>query len=261
MMQCFAGFVCPMEVKQECFLPTKCLTELQNKKLVMRKIASLMKVVVMLLLIFSLPSYGQSQTVSGTIQDADKKAPLAGVTVKVVGTTTAAQTNEKGSFTIKANKGQTLLISFIGFESQRVTVGSGSIDISLKSSVADLGDVEVVVAMDIKRKSRDLGYSTQVVKGDDLKETQRENFINGLQGRIAGATITATSGVPGASSTIVLRGFNSLSLNNQPLFVIDGIVRDNSTIDAVNSVKHLVGRKHSCFTSIGHTNPAKHCII
>ena len=222
----------------------------------MRKIASVMKAVTLLLFIFSLPSFGQSQTVTGSVQDLDKKLPLAGVTIKVVGTTTAAQTNDKGTFTIKANKGQVLLFSFIGFESQKVTVGTGSLDISLKSSVADLE--EVVVSMDIKRKKRDLGYSTQEVKGDDIKETQRESFVNGLQGRIAGATITATSGVPGASSTIVLRGYNSLSLNNQPLFVIDGIIRDNSTIDAVNTVPAAAGQNNTSndFTNrIADINP------
>jgi outer membrane cobalamin receptor len=109
----------------------------------------------------------------------------------------------------------------------------------LKSSVTELD--EVVVAMDIKRKPRELGYSNQTVKGDDLKETQRESFINGMQGRVAGMTVTQTSGVPGASSSIVLRGFNSLSLNNQPLFVVDGVIRDNSTTDAVNSVPAAAG--------------------
>ncbi|MES2005692.1 MAG: SusC/RagA family TonB-linked outer membrane protein [Bacteroidota bacterium] len=222
----------------------------------MRKAVPVMKAVLLLLLIFSLPSFGQSQTVTGSVQDADKKTPLAGVTVKVVGTTTAAQTNDKGSFTIKANKGQVLLLSFIGFESQRVTVSGGSLDISLKSSVTELD--EVVVAMDIKRKKRDLGYSTQEVKGADLKETQRENFINGLQGRIAGATITSTSGVPGASSSIVLRGFNSLSLNNQPLFVVDGVIRDNSTIDAVSAIPAAAGQNNTAndFTNrIADLNP------
>jgi TonB-linked SusC/RagA family outer membrane protein len=215
----------------------------KNKKLFMRKIASMMKVVVLLLLIFSLPSYGQSQTVSGKIMDADKKTPLQGVTIKVVGTNVAAQTDAKGAFTIKATKGQTLLISYIGFESQRVTVGTGSVDVSLKSSVTELD--EVVVAMDIKRKPRELGYSNQTVKGDDLKETQRESFINGMQGRIAGMTVTQTSGVPGASSSIVLRGFNSLSLNNQPLFVVDGVIKDNSTTDAVNSVPAAAGQNNT----------------
>jgi TonB-linked SusC/RagA family outer membrane protein len=224
----------------------------------MRKIASMMKMVVLLLLIFSLPSYGQSQTVTGTIKDSDKKEPLAGVTIKVVGTTLTTQTNDKGAFSIKATNGQVLLVSSVGFESQRVTVTGKTIDIVLKGGVADLGDVEVVTSMDIKRKSRDIGFSTQVVKGDEIKETQRENFIGGLQGRIAGATITATSGVPGSSSTIVLRGFNSMSLTNQPLFVVDGIIRDNSTINAAENVPAAAGQNNTSndFTNrIADINP------
>ncbi|MFZ8518350.1 TonB-dependent receptor plug domain-containing protein, partial [Staphylococcus aureus] len=86
----------------------------------------------------------------------------------------------------------------------------------LKSDIADLDDV-VVVAMDQKRKPRELGYSTQSVKGAEIQESQRDNFINSLQGRVAGLTVNPTSGTVGASSQIVLRGFNSLSLSNQPL--------------------------------------------
>src|SRR6478735_546767 len=126
-----------------------------NKKLIMRKIASMMKVVVILLLIFSLPSYGQSQTVTGTIQDADKKTPLAGVTIKVSGTTNVTQTNDKGAFTIKANNGQILLISSVGFETKKVTVTGTKMDLTLRAEVTELE--EVVVAMDIKRKPRELG--------------------------------------------------------------------------------------------------------
>ncbi|MEN9686963.1 MAG: hypothetical protein RLZZ28_2749, partial [Bacteroidota bacterium] len=99
----------------------------------------MMKMVVLLLLIFSLPSYGQSQTVTGTIKDSDKKEPLAGVTIKVVGTTLTTQTNDKGAFSIKATNGQVLLVSSVGFESQRVTVTGKTIDIVLKGGVADLG--------------------------------------------------------------------------------------------------------------------------
>jgi len=222
----------------------------------MRKIASLMKVVTLLLLIFSLPSMAQSQNVSGKVLDADKKTPLQGVTVKVLGTTSATQSNEKGEFTIKANKGQTLLVSYIGYDGQRVTVNVATATISLRASVTELE--EVTVAMDIKKKPRDLGYSAQTVKGDDVKETQRENFLNGLQGRIAGATITATSGVPGASSTIILRGFNSMSLNNQPLFVVDGIIMDNSAINAAETVPGAAGQNNTSndFTNrIADLNP------
>ena len=104
----------------------------------MRKIASLMKVVVLLLLIFSLPSYGQSQTVSGTIMDTDKNTPLAGANIRVVGTTTVAQTNDRGVFTIRASNGQTLQITSVGFESRRVVVSGSQMTISLKSEVAEL---------------------------------------------------------------------------------------------------------------------------
>ncbi len=222
----------------------------------MRKIASMMKVVTLLLLIFSLPSMAQSQNVSGKVLDADKKTPLQGVTVKVLGTTSTTQSNEKGEFTIKATKGQTLLVSYIGYDGQRVTVNGATVSISMRSSVSELE--EVTVAMDIKKKPRDLGYSAQTVKGDEVKETQRENFLNGLQGRIAGATITATSGVPGASSTIVLRGFNSMSLNNQPLFVIDGIIIENDAINAVETVPGAAGQNNTSndFTNrIADLNP------
>jgi TonB-linked SusC/RagA family outer membrane protein len=211
----------------------------------------------LLLFIFSLPSYGQSQTVSGTIRDADKKAPLAGVTIKVVGTTITTQTKDDGTFNLKASIGQVLQLTYIGFESQKVTVTGSTLNIILKSGASELEEV-VVVSMDIKRKARDLGFSNQTVKGAEMKETQRESFVDALQGRVAGATITATSGVPGASSTIVLRGFNSMSLNNQPLFVVDGIIRDNSTIDAASNVPAAAGQNNTSndFTNrIADINP------
>ena len=236
MMQCFAGFTCPNENQNT---QNRYLMTIETKKLLMRKIASMMKVVVLLLLIFSLPSYGQSQTVSGTIQDADKKMPLAGVTVRVVGSTAVTQTNDKGAFTIKANNGQTLLITSIGFETKKVTITGSRADVTLKAEVAELD--EVVVAMDIKRKPRELGYSTQSVKGKEIAETQRENFLNSLQGRVSGLTITPTTGSAGASSQIVLRGFNSLSLSNSPLFVVDGIILDNQTVDETSNGGSALG--------------------
>ncbi len=226
----------------------------------MRKIASMMKVVVLLLLIFSLPSYGQSQTVSGTILDADKKIPLAGVTVKVTGTTTTTQTNEKGVFTIKVAKGQTLTVSSIGFETKTVPVSSGQLSISLKSTVAELD--EVVVAMDLKRKPRELGYSVQKVTGKEISETQRENFVTSLEGRVAGVTVTPTSGTAGASAGIVLRGFNTISGNNQPLFILDGIIVDNSTFNensqggtGIGLASDLPNRNNDYTNRIADLNP------
>ena len=93
-----------------------------------------------------------------------------------------------------------------------------------------MGEV-VVTAMDIKRNPRELGYSVQKVGGAEIQETQRENFLNSLQGRVAGLTLDQTSGTAGASSAVTLRGFNSLSLSNQPLYVVDGVVMDNQTVN------------------------------
>ncbi len=223
----------------------------------MRKIHLQMKGLALLLFFSCLTALGQSQTVTGTVKDADKQTPISGVIIKVVGTSAVTQTTEKGTFTIKATAGQTLMVSSIGFETQKMVVKAGqAIVVNLKSQSTDLE--EVTVAMDIKRNPKELGFSAQTVKGDDVKETQRENFLNGLQGRIAGATVTATSGVPGASSAIVLRGFNSMSLNNQPLFIVDGIIMDNSTVDATANVAGAAGQSNTSndFTNrIADINP------
>lgn len=199
----------------------------------MRKISSTIKGLVSMFLLCCLSVYAQSQTVSGTITDADKKTPLSDVTVRLVGTTVVTKTNDKGAFTIKATTGQSLSISYVGYETKKVTVSGSTLNIVLVQQVAELE--EVVVSMDQKRKPRELGYSNQQVSGKEIQQTQRENFINSLQGRVAGLTITPTNGVAGASSQIVLRGFNSLSLSNQPIFVVDGIILDNSTMDETSN--------------------------
>ncbi len=200
----------------------------------MRKIHLQMKGLALLLLFVCLTVLGQSQTVTGSVKDADKKTPVGGVTVKVVGASSATQTDEKGNFTIKATAGQVLLISSVGYESQRITVAAGKpVIVSLKSQSTELE--EVTVAMDIKKAPKELGFSTQTVKGSEIQETQRENFVNSLQGRVAGLTVTSTNGQAGASSSIVLRGFNSMALSNQPLFVVDGIIVDNQTVNETSN--------------------------
>src|SRR4030095_1859772 len=129
-----------------------------------------------------------------------------------------------------------LVITHVGYQTIETKVGKGQTDfsISLKQSDNTLGEV-VVTAMDIKRNPRSLGYSAQKLAGTEIQQTQRENFLNSLQGRVAGASINPTGGQAGASTQIVLRGFNSLSLSNQPLFVVDGIIIDNSTMNETSN--------------------------
>lgn len=184
----------------------------------------------MLFLCLSSALKAQLRPVSGTVTDA-KNDPVANATVTVKGTNRGTQTNMNGVYTIQAQKGETIVISSIGMKTFEYKVGEGSmINARLQNDESTMQEI-TVTAMDIKRNKKELGYSAQSVEGEVIKESQRENFINGLAGRVAGLTINPTSGVAGASSGIVLRGFNSLSLSNQPLFVVDGVIMDNQTID------------------------------
>ncbi|MBM3416812.1 MAG: SusC/RagA family TonB-linked outer membrane protein [Bacteroidetes bacterium] len=195
------------------------------------------------LVMFLLPHLAQAQerTVTGTIVSEDNKTPLVGVTVRVKGTKRITQTDANGKFSIKMNPGETLQFSYVGYVTAEAKPGEGeTVGISLKTADNMMGEV-VVTAMDIKRNPRELGYSVQKVSGTEIQETQRENFLNSLQGRVAGLTLDQTSGVAGASSSIVLRGFNSLSLSNQPLYVVDGVILDNQSLNETSSGGQGIG--------------------
>ncbi len=204
--------------------------KLQLPKLVyMRKFAN--KLMGILFLLLPLITLAQT-TITGKVVSQKDGTPIDGVSVVVKGKGTGTKSNANGVFSITANKGDVLVVSSVNFISQQVKIReTNAINIRLIPSDAMLGEV-VVTAMDIKRNPRELGYSVQTVKGNDIQQTQRENFINSLQGRVAGLTVTPTTGAAGASSGIVLRGFNSLSSTNQPLFIVDGIIIDNQTLNS-----------------------------
>jgi TonB-linked SusC/RagA family outer membrane protein len=205
-------------------------------RLIMRKIKSLL--LAGFVLFMNLATSAQDLTITGVIKDAADNSPLPGVSVRIKGARTGTVTNATGSFSITAQKGKVLVFSFVGYKTIEVTIGeSTTINLNLveTSEKQQLSEV-VVTAMDIKRTKREVGYSTQSVEGKEIQETQRENFVNALQGRIAGVTVTPTNGIAGASSSIVIRGFNSLALSNQPLFVVDGVILDNQTINESGGV-------------------------
>lgn len=182
-------------------------------------------------LFFMVPVLCQAQSsITGRVLTEDGVA-VEGATIFLKGKSSGVKSDAQGNFTITANKGDVLVITYVGFVGQQVTIKDAGV-ITVKLKQVDKTMEEVVVAMDIKRNPRELGYSVQTVKGDDIQKTQRENFVNGLQGRVAGLTVTPTSGAAGASSGIVLRGFNTISGTNQPLFVVDGIIIDNQTLNS-----------------------------
>lgn len=173
----------------------------------------------------------QEKTVSGSVLSQKDDEPVANATVTNRNTKKSTTTTTSGRFTIKASKGDVLEITSIGYQKLSITVGDGTeIPVKLAVSEKELSEV-VVTSLGIKKEKRGLGFSSQELKGDDVAQTQRENFFNSIQGRVAGATLVQTSGAPGASSNIVLRGFNSLSGSNSPLIVVDGLPISNNTLD------------------------------
>ncbi|MCU0467491.1 MAG: SusC/RagA family TonB-linked outer membrane protein [Arcicella sp.] len=173
----------------------------------------------------------QDRQVTGKVTDSDNAA-LPGVSILVKGTTRGTTTTAEGTFKISAKEGSTLVFNSLGYEKKEIKVGNQSVlNVSLVSSSSELDEVTVTTAFGLDKSKRSLGYATQTVNGDEIAESGRENIFNALQSRVAGATINATSGAPGASSALVLRGFNSLSGNNSPLIVIDGLPINNSTLN------------------------------
>ena len=176
-------------------------------------------------------AFAQTQTITGTVKNKADGIPIPGVTVLIKGTTKSSVTDLDGKYAIVAAPTDVLVFSYIGFETKELKATSSTINLNLSEGAESLKEVTVTGAFGINRPKASLGYATQGVKGADIADTQRENFVNALQGRIAGLTVTSTSGSPGASAAIQLRGVNSMSGNNSPLFIVDGLPISNSTLD------------------------------
>ena len=161
--------------------------------------------------------------VSGTVRDEAGNA-LAGATVRAKDTNQGVLTDSEGRFQLNVPEGvSVLVISYIGYTTQEVEIGGRSvINIVLAESVAELEQV-VVTAFGIKKLLRETTYATQKVNGDDIARVGNPNILNGLQGKVAGVTVRLNSGMPGKSPGIVIRGSRSLTGNNAPLYVVDGL--------------------------------------
>ena len=186
------------------------------------------------LLFYGLHVTAQENTISGTVLSDDDGQPLAGVTVTNAATSKRTQTNPAGYFSIIADKGQKIIFTYVGYVAKELVAGDNKIINTRLVSTSKEMDNVVVTGYGQTRNKKELGYQTVVVKGEDVAQTRRDNFLNALAGRVPGITVTSTSGVPGASAQIMLRGGVSIGGNNQPLFVVDGVPMDNSSIDQDN---------------------------
>jgi TonB-linked SusC/RagA family outer membrane protein len=209
----------------------------------------------MSLLCLAHTGWSQDRQITGKVTDSDKSG-LPGANVAIKGTTRGTTTNSEGVYKITVKEGATLVFSSLGFEKQEVKIGNQSVvNISLKNANSELEEVVVTTAFGLDKKKRDLGYATQTVNGDEIAETGRENIFNALQSRIAGATINTTSGAPGASSALVLRGFNSLSGNNSPLIVVDGLSINNGTFSQGFTASGSSNRDNDFSNRLSDINP------
>jgi len=170
----------------------------------------------------------QSNKVSGIVRDAQGE-PLIGATIRVKGTKHGTTTDVDGRYSINASPGDVLEVSYIGSKSIEVPVTGGSMDISMEASDQVLDEV-VVTALGIRKDRKSLGYSVEDLKSEELMRNKTANAINSLSGKIAGVNVTQSSGAAGSGAQIILRGGTSGSetRDNQPLFVVDGVIYDNS---------------------------------
>ncbi|HVF96120.1 MAG TPA: SusC/RagA family TonB-linked outer membrane protein, partial [Flavisolibacter sp.] len=166
--------------------------------------------------------------ITGRVTTPDGQ-PLPGVSIRVKGTSRGTTTNARGEFTIEANKGETLVVSYVGYQPSETTIGDNtSLTLSLTASDSQLSEV-VVTALGVRRERKALGYSVTEVKGDELTRAREVNVMNSLVGKVAGLNVSSVAGGPGSASNVIIRGVSSLGQDpklgqtNQPLYVINGV--------------------------------------
>ncbi|GAA3636416.1 SusC/RagA family TonB-linked outer membrane protein [Flavivirga jejuensis] len=181
----------------------------------------------MLLVIASI-SHAQIR-ISGTVTDASDSNPLSFVNI-TTNTDQGTVTNDHGNYTIEvASESDQLKFSFIGYKAQIITIGKlRTINISLIEDTSALDEV-IITALGLKRDTKELGYAVQAIKSESLTEVRTVNFLDNLQGKLAGVTVSQGATGVGSSSKITIRGEASFS-NNNPLFVVDGIPINNETV-------------------------------
>ncbi len=197
------------------------------KDLVRRFIASLLFLTV-LLTGHAVTAQNTSLKVKGTVTSSEDGIPLPGVSIVLKGTNTGTITDFDGTYDINVPNGTgTLVLSYLGFETQEISVsGQATINVVMAPGTEALDEV-VVTALGIKREDKSLGYSVEKVVGQELTRVANPNVLNSLSGKVSGVTINSTGGT-GSSVSMVIRGAISLSSDNQPLFVIDGVPVENT---------------------------------
>ncbi|KAA6339557.1 TonB-dependent receptor SusC [termite gut metagenome] len=191
-----------------------------------------------------LTAQAQTWEVTGIVTSADDGEPIVGASVLVNGTNIGSVTDLNGRFNLTNVPGsaKTLHASYVGLIAQDVAIKSGLIRIVLQPDAKLLNEV-VVTALGISREKKALGYAVSEVSGDEMLKARGgvNNPINSLQGKVAGLQIIGGSGLMGGSSKVLIRGVSSISGNNQPLFVIDGVPIEGADYNSTDTQRGAGG--------------------
>ncbi len=176
----------------------------------------------------SAPQILQGVTVTGRVTSAEDNTGLPGVNIMEKGTTNGTVTDIDGNYSLKVSGSESVLVfSSVGYVTEEIAVGNNTvIDVTMNPDVKALSEI-VVTALGVKREEASLGYAVSQVDGEELTQVVQENVINSLAGRIPGVAINQTAGA-GSSVSMVIRGAISLTTDNQPLFVVDGVPMNNT---------------------------------
>ncbi|AXT55304.1 DUF3520 domain-containing protein [Aquimarina sp. AD1] len=201
-----------------------------------------------MLLLFTVGiTMGQELTITGTVTDTSNNDPIPGVNITIKGTNKGAQTDFDGRYSIQTNIGNILTFSFIGYETEEVKIKQDSsiVNVAMSISPAQLEEV-VVTAQGIQRKRSVLGYAVSAVSSESIsmsradrrkaRRARKQSKANKLNGRVSGLSITNNAGNTNSNNSIRIRGANSISNTNQPLYIVDGIPIDKKNIGKIQSI-------------------------
>lgn len=163
-------------------------------------------------------------TVSGVVTIKDDGEPAIGVAVQLKGTTKGTITDLDGKYSIEAEKGQTLVFTYVGMQTQEVKITGTTLNVELSNDATMMEEV-VVTAMGVRQEKKKLNFAVQSVGDDVISDSKAANFVNALQGKISGVSVTTGGGSPNSGQQIILRGISSInsSQGNEPLFILDGM--------------------------------------
>ncbi|WP_080238416.1 SusC/RagA family TonB-linked outer membrane protein [Spirosoma rigui] len=187
-----------------------------------------------IILLIGTAAHAQDRRVTGRVVSGKDQQPIPGVNVLIKNTQTGTTTDANGNFALSTGANATLVFSAIGFQGREVAVGNQSqLNVSLQEGEQNLNEV-VVTALGIKKEAKRLGYATAIVNPEQVTTNRTVNFINALQGKIAGVNISSLGTGAAGTSKIRIRGQSSFSGQNSPLIVINGVPIDNSNFGQNN---------------------------